>query len=463
MVALTAQVALWHALRGLSVALDLAMGRRPGHTQAVAALGIQIGHRLGLSGAGIEDLALAALLKDAGCPSTRAPFTQVVGVDDIAFHSRIFGLERTTATAIAGLLWELQVRQAGGPRARVASWTHSLFGMKTYIRHHLGQRSAEAVRVAKELGCSPGTTAIIAAIGEAWDGSGTPRGLAGVQIPIAARILAAAQLATIWGEEAAPREVAGRLALQAGGRLDPLVVRAVRACLRMDRHDRSAVWIDALARGVWWLDPSPGGENLVSVVTLASVFGEIVDSKSPFTASHSLRVAGLAGSMAFDVGMTGEDQSAIVLAGLLHDLGKLAVPNTILDKNGPLNDHEWAIIRRHPADSARVIGELPGWETVADWVGAHHERPDGQGYHRGLRGEAIPPAANLLAVADAFDAMTADRPYQRGLPVAEALRRVRAGRGTQFDPLAAEILEGVVGTRIVGVPLGSDQIELHLQ
>ena len=133
-----------------------------------------------------------------------------------------------------------------------------------------------------------------------------------------------------------------------------------------------------------------------------------------------------------------------LLAGLLHDLGKLGVSTLILDKNGPLDATEWAAMRRHPADSARVLRMIPGWEAITTWAAAHHERPDGRGYHLQREGETIPLVGRWLAVADAFDAMTADRPYREGLPPAEALRRLREGRGTQFDHEAVLLITAIV-------------------
>jgi len=142
----------------------------------------------------------------------------------------------------------------------------------------------------------------------------------------------------------------------------------------------------------------------------------------------------------------GDDVQEASTTGLLHDVGKLAVPTGILDKRGALEVHEWARILRHPADSERILAAVPGWYRIAAVAAAHHERPDGRGYHRGLRGDAIPAPALRLAVADSFDAMTADRPYRAGMDPAEALRRLRDGAGTQFDAAAVEVLASVIQT-----------------
>jgi HD-GYP domain-containing protein (c-di-GMP phosphodiesterase class II) len=367
-----------------------------------------------------------------------------VGVDDVAFHRWLFALDRVTPASVASLLWQLQGRQTDSATSRVMGWTRSVFGMLHY-QHQVSRRGVEAARLAEMLSCPVATASTLTATLEHWDGSGYPNRSARDRIPITARIVAAAQLATIWGEEAAPAEVAEHLGRQVSTRLDPAVVRIVQGVLGQGLPPEPATWLDTLVADLGRLDPPPLSGRPVSVATVAHAFAEIVDAKSPFTASHSQRVAGLAGAMA-RLAAAAWDGEEIVLAGLLHDLGKLAVPNLILDKAGPLDDDEWAVLRRHPADSVRVMREVPGWGRLATWAGGHHERPDGRGYHQGLRGDEIAPASHLLAAADAFDAMTADRPYRHGMPVEEALRRLRAGRATQFDPHAIELLEAVVTT-----------------
>ena len=440
-------VDLWEALRGLSLALDLVMGRRAGHSQATAQLGLAVGQRLGLGESDCADIAMTALLKDAGCAASRARFTSSVGIDDVAFHRHVFGMDTYTPATFAALLWNLQRRQTDRATSRVKGWTHALLGLRAYQRQ-FAARNAEAARLAERLRCPIGAVGAIGAVGEHWDGSGNPGRLSGAGIPIAARIVLAAQLAAIWGEEASPTAVAERLTLQAGTRLDPTVVATLRPLLLAQEVDQPGTWLDPLMVELAFRDSPLPGEQALTPQLLAGVFADIVDAKSPFTAQHSHRVAALAGSIARLAGATPSQVEAVLLAGLLHDLGKLAVPNLVLDKNGPLDDPEWAIMRHHPADSRRVLLAIPGWEAIASWAGAHHERPDGRGYDIGRRGDAIPTIGRWLAVADAFDAMTADRPYRQGLDPTEALRRLQGGRASQFDSAAVTLLDDVVAGRL---------------
>ena len=149
--------------------------------------------------------------------------------------------------------------------------------------------------------------------------------------------------------------------------------------------------------------------------------------------THSERVAVEAAGLAEALGLGCSMVERVRLAGLLHDIGKTMVPEAILTKPGPLTEDEWAQMAQHPLVGAQMI-DHPALADVRAWVLAHHERVDGRGYPFGLRGEAIPLGARIIAVADAYEAMTADRPYRAALSNREALRELAAGAGTQFDP-----------------------------
>ena len=134
-------------------------------------------------------------------------------------------------------------------------------------------------------------------------------------------------------------------------------------------------------------------------------------------------------------------------AALLHDLGKLGVSNLILDKPGKLTDEEFAEVRRHPAYSEQILRRVAVFDGIAEVAAAHHERLDGSGYHRGLVGSELSPAARVLAVADVFEAMTADRPYRPAMSVDEALSTMRLGVGARLCPVAFEGLRALARAR----------------
>jgi len=169
--------------------------------------------------------------------------------------------------------------------------------------------------------------------------------------------------------------------------------------------------------------------NIATVEALAAA----VDAKDPYTRGHSQRVAGYAVAIAQALGLSELDVARVRLAGQLHDVGKIGVPDAILTKPGALDDAEFTILKQHPVVGERMLGAVPFLQEILPAVRHHHERWDGRGYPDGLVAAVIPPDAAILAVADSFDAMTSSRTYRPALPLSEARRRLREGSGTQFD------------------------------
>jgi HD-GYP domain-containing protein (c-di-GMP phosphodiesterase class II) len=161
-----------------------------------------------------------------------------------------------------------------------------------------------------------------------------------------------------------------------------------------------------------------------------------IERRDPYTLGHSTRVTAIAQVIAQRLRCDRDDLTALTLGGPLHDIGKLAIPDEVLLKPGRLDDRELREIREHPTAGARMIRGVRALRAALPCVLHHHERWDGGGYPDRLAGTAIPRAARILAVADAFDAMTTARPYRRALSVASALREVDRCAGSQFDPEA---------------------------
>jgi HD-GYP domain-containing protein (c-di-GMP phosphodiesterase class II) len=148
---------------------------------------------------------------------------------------------------------------------------------------------------------------------------------------------------------------------------------------------------------------------------------------------HVERVAEMAGVLAAALGESKGEVERIRLAAKLHDIGKVAIPAAVLDKPGPLEDREWASIHRHPVIGARIVSAAPALASTAPLINSSHERVDGQGYPDGLKGENIPFGSRIIAVCDAFEAMTSDRPYHQGVGIDEALAELTRRAGTHFD------------------------------
>jgi putative nucleotidyltransferase with HDIG domain len=172
-----------------------------------------------------------------------------------------------------------------------------------------------------------------------------------------------------------------------------------------------------------------------------------VDARDKHTFDHSSRVARLAAMLAREMGFAESTVEIIEGGALLHDIGKLGIDIEILTKPGPLRPGEKAAVRRHPQSSADVVSQVELLKKSVDIVRHHHERPDGRGYPDGLKGHEIPVGARILNVADAFDAMTSDRPYRRAKTVEQAVDELRKGSGSEFDAVVVEYLCKLLGTR----------------
>ena len=169
-----------------------------------------------------------------------------------------------------------------------------------------------------------------------------------------------------------------------------------------------------------------------------------VDAKDTYTNGHSVRVAEYSKEISRRLGKSTEQQDEIYMMGLLHDIGKIGIPEAIINKNGKLTDEEFAKIKTHPVtghEILRNVTELPSLATGARW---HHERYDGRGYPDGLKGIEIPEEARIIAVADAYDAMTSKRSYREVMPQEKVREQIQNGRGTQFDPEFADIMLGMI-------------------
>ena len=213
---------------------------------------------------------------------------------------------------------------------------------------------------------------------------------------------------------------------------------------RPDLSDRDVRYLHLLARLIGdSLDRArllSEREHLLAASTGIRALAAAVEARDQYTSEHSEIVLELVGSVARRMGLAEADVALAEQVALLHDLGKLAVPDAVLHKPGPLDDQEWEVMRGHPEAGARLVAAVPELEHLADAIRAEHERWDGQGYPHGLAGESIPIAARIAFVCDAYHAMTSDRPYRGALPRDEALTEIRANAGTQFCPTAAGAL-----------------------
>lgn len=164
-----------------------------------------------------------------------------------------------------------------------------------------------------------------------------------------------------------------------------------------------------------------------------------LDTKDSYTNGHSLRVTLYSMILAKELNLDNAYMEDIEIAGLLHDIGKIAMPKSILCKNGKLTDEEFMVMKSHPVRGEKIVINIKKLQMISEWVKAHHEKWDGTGYPDGLAGEQIPLAGRIIALADTYDAMTSTRPYRTALPHDVAINEIKRCSGTQFDPALAEL------------------------
>ncbi len=269
----------------------------------------------------------------------------------------------------------------------------------------------------------------------------------GDEIPQLSRVLAVAQHLDVFATEKNP-ELAISVLCERGERwFDPELVQVV---LELDAKGR--LWSKCLAA-----DPIEATREIVlgmqpdlsqhiegdEIDRICEAFAAVVDAKSPFTYRHSKGVADVATGLATALSLSSERVQLVRRAALLHDLGKLAVPNTILDKSSDLTADEWDIVVQHPRLTKEILARIDSFAELAEIAGAHHEKLDGSGYPDGLSGSQICLEARIIAVADIYQAMTEGRPYRAGMSHTEAMRTLTRLAPVKLDSHCVAALDWV--------------------
>lgn len=445
-------VRLSEVLSGLSYALDLTEGHPRGHSARSCLIGMRIARELDLPADRRSDLFYALLLKDAGCSSNAARVSQLFGGSDQEAKHDVwlrdwrkwreqlaYGL---AATAHEPTRWArfkrlLHVARQG-PGAR-----RELFQLRC-------DRGAE---IARTLGFPERTSQAVRSMDEHWDGGGFPDGAARERILLEARIINLAQVLEIYWHEYGRDKALDAASDRSGRWFDPELVRVAQH-VALDPALNDALTVDDLPSAVSAVEPEeralPGDEARLD--RIAEAFALVVDAKSSFTYQHSARVAALAVTIGERMGLPSEGLVRLRRAGLLHDIGKLGVPNRILDKPGKLEPDEWAVIQRHAYWSEQILARVPVFRDFARDAGSHHERLDGRGYHRGLTGDRLSRDARILAVADRIDALSADRPYRGRLDPETVCRLIDEDCGSGLCPEAVEAARPSLARGVESVP-----------
>jgi HD-GYP domain-containing protein (c-di-GMP phosphodiesterase class II) len=427
----------------LSHALDLTEGQPKGHCIRVCWIGTHIGQKLGLGIAQLRELYYTLLLKDLGCSSNAARICELYLTDDLSFK-RDFKTVRDGLPDVLRFVFSHTGLHAG-MAGRLRSVTHILRNGPRIADELIATRCTRGADIARQLRFGDGVAWGIGSLDEHWDGSGRPEGLAGDAIPLYARIALLAQVIdvfhTLGGRAAALQELRRR----AGSWFDPALVRTMESVASMPEFWTMLASAQVEA-AVFAMEPGSGGVALDDdyLDDIAAAFGQIVDSKSPFTSGHSARVADVVEAIGQRLGLAPARRRWLRRGALLHDLGKLGVSNSILDKPGKLDAEEWASMRQHAEHTRAILSRIGAFSELAEVAGAHHERLDGAGYPRGLKADEITLETRIITTADIFDAISADRPYRAAVPIPQTLAMMGETVGSAIDPLCFEALKQVV-------------------
>lgn len=435
----TGTVRLAEVLSALTYALDLTEGQRPGHTLRAAAIAMRLGGELRLAPELLGCLYYAALLKDAGCSSNAARISALFGSDDRTVKRRMRLVDWHAAWSLAAET----ARNCGIGRNPVARVRHFLriAGTPQMTRGIIQARCERGAQIAVGLGFPSDTSTAIAFVDEHWCGLGHPVGLSGVDIPLLSRILLVSQTVEAYWTEQGLEASMRMLRTRAGRWFDPELA-AVVARWRDDRDWWASIGDPAsIAARVVALEPTaaPMLATDERLDAIAYAFAAVIDAKTPFTYRHSTNVARYAAGIAQAAGFDAGAVRRILHAGLLHDIGKLGVSNRILDKPSRLTDAERAEVLKHPVWTWEILERVPAFHHFAAPAALHHERVDGGGYPWGFDAADLDASARILAIADVYEALTADRPYRAGLTVEATLGIMRRDAGTAFDPGLLEI------------------------
>lgn len=416
-------------LSALSYALDLTEGAVPGHALRCCLYGLRIAEELGLPTEMRADLYYALLLKDVGCSSNSARMCLLIGGDDRQMKHDVKFLDWTRPSVGAvQALWR-QALPEGTATERIGRILRLAVEQHRNNREMIELRCDRGASIARKIGLSAATAEAIQLLDEHWDGSGYPQRLRGSSIPLTARIMAVAQHLDVFASETGPGRgldsAVKELEARSGRWFDPELVRLVIGLHRRGKL-ASAVEVEDLQARVIELEPESGiALAAADIDSICEAFAEVVDAKSSFTYTHSIGVTHAAVGIAEELGFKPDRLRRMYRASLLHDVGKLSVPNTILDKQGKLTAEEFGIVKGHSRLTEEILSRISQFGLMAQIAGQHHEKLDGSGYPFGLTAGDLSLDSRILTVADIYGALSEDRPYRKALETEQVIDIMR--------------------------------------
>jgi HD-GYP domain-containing protein (c-di-GMP phosphodiesterase class II) len=415
-------VRLMEVLAALSLATDLGSGFAPEKGLRTCVAAVAIGDQAELADGALGDVFQVALLRALGCTAFSSE-NALHFDDDLAFQRDLHVLDPTDPEAFGRF-------GAWAGEKRGAELRSHFIEIAATVGPQAARASCEASRaLGTRLGLRAGAIAALDEVNERWDGLGIPGAVGGESLTLAARIMHVAEQAVVAHLSGGPRAALSTIERRAGGQLDPSLAAMVLAS--PDQLLTALATPDPLPDALA-AEPSPKVSVDVDALDgLAEAFADLADLKCRFTIGHSRGVAALADRAARLAGLDEDACSRVRRGALLHDVGRTSVSTSIWDRPGPLSAGEVDQVRLHAYWSERVLARAPALAPLAPLAGAHHERLDGSGYHRGVAAAALSQEARLLAAADVMHALREARPHRAAHDLASAIavldQEARAG------------------------------------
>jgi len=431
---------LAEAVAALSLAGDLGMGFPLEHALRVTYLAGRTAEALGLGADQRLNVFYVSLLHGIGCTADAHDLASVFAADDIALKHA--GAVVDDADQVATLRYVLGHAGSSGPAfLRPVAIARALARGDAAFRDGLRAHCEVGELLVARLGVPDVAREGLLALFERWDGRGARR-LAGTDVPLAARVFHVAKVAAAHFDHAGAAAAIAAVRAAVGRELEPAPAEAFLDLTAREPVMAPLVEADLLER-VLELEPSDGRLELLADRrdALFGTIADVADIKSPWLVGHSRAVSTLAVAAARRLGVGPPDLEVLGRSALAHDLGRVCVSNTILDKSGPLTPAQWEVVRLHAYHTERILLRSAALAPYAATAGLHHERLDGTGYHRGVRASSLPPVARILAAADAYQAMSSARPQRDAIEPSRAVELMRAeARAGRLDRDAVEAI-----------------------
>jgi HD-GYP domain-containing protein (c-di-GMP phosphodiesterase class II) len=434
------QIRLAEPIAALSLATDLGLGQPLEHELGVCLAALELAERLGCSAEERSDVYYVALLAHVGCTAAAPYIASWVGGDEIRFQrgAQVLGPASEPSEDVPHLVRRLADDRPPPERVRLVA--EMLAGGRKRFEAMAANLCEGATVLARRLHLREDVARALGQLTERWDGKGFPGRAAGEEIARPLRLVRVVHDLVALADARGRQPAVDALRRRRGRGYDPAVVDAALA--HAGSLLRAAGAPDAWER-VIDAEPEPVATiGAAGRALVARAFGEFADVKVAFLHGHSARVAELAATGAAALGCPRAEVEDVRAAGHFHDLGRVAVPNGIWDKPGPLSAGDRERVRLHPYFTERVLGRSRALAALAAISGAHHERLDGSGYHRGATAAQLGTPARLLAAADAYDAMTHERPYRRALGPEQA--RAELGAAVRAGALDKRTVDAVL-------------------